>query len=67
MDDTKAGIAVYVKSKVKYDGDKEFRDGYVFGGKFDNIADSLGYLQYLEKRETEFIVQIGYVGWRKKD
>lgn len=65
MDDKKAGVAVFVKSRMKKTDKDEWRDGYLFGGHFDSIADSLGYLQFLEKRETEFIVQIGYVGWRK--
>jgi hypothetical protein len=64
MGDTKAGVAVFVKSRVKKTDKDEWQDGWLFGGRFDNIADSLGYLQYLEKRETEFTVQIGYVGWR---
>ena len=62
MDNEKAGIAVHVASKVKYAGDTEFRDGYVFGGSFESIHAALGYLQYLEQRNTNFIVQIGYVG-----
>lgn len=65
MDDNKAGVAIFVKSKVKSTDKDEWRDGYLFGGHFENIAESLGYLRYLENRNTEFIVQIGFVGYRK--
>lgn len=65
MDDDKVGVAVHVASKGKYPGDTAFKDIYAFGGKFANIHEALGYLQYLENRNTGFIVQIGFVGWDK--
>jgi hypothetical protein len=65
MHNEKAGIAVFVKSRVKHTNKDEWQDGYLFGGHFNNIGDSLNYLQFLEKRETEFIVQIGFVGYGK--
>lgn len=35
---------------------------YVFGGSFENLQESLGYLKYLENKYTEFYVQIGWIG-----
>lgn len=63
MDDTKAGVAVFVKTKLR-EGD-EWKEGHAFGGHFDSIGATLGYLQYLENRNTGFYIQIGFVGWKK--
>ena len=35
---------------------------HVFGGSFENLQESLGYLKYLEHKNTEFYVQIGWMG-----
>ena len=64
-DEVKAGVAVLVKSKVKKTDKDEWKDGWLFGGHFENLAASINYLMFLEKKETEFMVQIGFVGWRK--
>lgn len=63
MDNVKSGVAVYVKSKIKSNEKGGWRDGWLFGGHFESLAASVNYLQFLEKRETEFQVQIGFVGW----
>ena len=65
MEDTKAGVAIFVKSKVRT-GREPWRESYLFGGRFENIADSLNYLQFLENKNSEFIVQIGFVGWGRR-
>lgn len=62
-----AGVAVFVKSKAKpvVDGKAvgEFKDTFLFGGRFENIAASEKYLKFLAEKKTECYVQIGFVGW----
>lgn len=39
----------------------------LFASSFENLSESIGYLKYLEARETEYYAQIGFVGFEKKN
>lgn len=67
MHNDKAGVAIFVESRMKPVNaarpEDPWQEGYLFGGHFESIGASLGYLNFLEKRNTHFIVQIGFVGY----
>lgn len=64
MNEQKAGVAVLVKSRARKTDNAPWEEVYLFGGSFESLSDSLNYLKFLEKRETPFIVQLGFVGWK---